>query len=164
MDIIETFLLTKEIRKLAEDLRRLSREIAYTGKRPYPQASWQESHAQGEELLIPLLDGLKVNAGYLLEPIEKMREDFPTHELARGRATSLAEETRAFIHLCIALRERISHSLPEAPLDAPYGASAPKVPPPSVSALMVAEAATRLANEVTSWLLWQANVACRRGL
>lgn len=158
MDIVGLFSLLKEVRRAAEELRRLSAEIAYAGRRPYPQASWQVMSSLEQEHLLPPLESLRANAERLLQGLEELGRALPSYDHSQGQTESIFREIRGFIHLCTALRERIEPPLPEAPLDAPYGAGAPKVPPPATSAMMVAEAAQRLADEVTSWLLWKVNV------
>lgn len=163
MDLTGLFSMLKNFRGAAEAFRRTSAEVAYRGRQPYPQASWQELSSHGEETLLPPVEELRADAERLLRALEALKEAFLSGERSQGQPASLVRDVKAFIDLCTALRERIIQPLPEAPLDAPYGAGAPKVPSPAASALVVAEAALRLADEVTSWFLWQANVARHSG-
>jgi len=162
MDIPEIFLLTSQMRKAAEALWRLSMEIASSGRRAYPQASWQVPSSPEEERLLPPLEDLQRHAERLLQVLKEL--EAPSHGLSQRETASLTRKIEGFIHLCQALRDQITTPLPPASLDAPYGAGAPKGPPLVVSAVIAVESARRLADDITSLLLWQANVAGRRGI
>jgi|GEM_PF-2467246 hypothetical protein len=162
MDIPEIFLLTSQLRKAAEALWLLSMEIAASGRRAYPQASWQPPSPPGEERLLSPLEDLQRNAERLLHVLKEL--EAPPQGPPQRETASLTRKIEGFIHLCQALREQITTSPPPASLDAPYGAGAPKGPPPAVSAVMAVESARRLADDITSLLLWQANVAGRRDI